>query len=90
MHLLTKSIPLRLSLLQLVQHVQRGKDQRLVGLHNLAVHDHLVEDVMRLLDVIHDVQFAHVLKVLIHCLNQIVDELEVGHFVLSGKGSTYS
>jgi hypothetical protein len=77
------------SLLQFVQHVKRSKDESLVGLHYLPVHDHLVQYVMRLFDVIHDVQFTHVLEVLIHCLDQIVDKLEIGHLVLYREASTY-
>jgi hypothetical protein len=78
------------SLLQFIEDVKWGKDECLVGLHDLAVHDHLVEDVMCLFDVVHDVQLADVLEVFVHGLHQVVDELQIGHFVLNGGESTSS
>lgn len=38
---------------------------------------------MSLLDIVHDVQFTYILKVFIHCFDQIMNELQIGHFVLS-------
>jgi hypothetical protein len=37
---------------------------------------------MSLLDVVHDIQLAHILEVFIHRLHQVVDELQVSHLVL--------
>jgi hypothetical protein len=70
--------------------MERCKDESLIGLDDLTVHDHLVEDVVSLLDVVHDVQFAHVFEILVHGLDQVVDELQVGHLVLTNPNVTYS
>lgn len=64
--------------------------QRLVCLHYLPVADHFIEDVVRLLDVEHYVQLAHVLEVLVEGLHQVVDELQVRHLVLHRPFLTYS
>lgn len=71
------------SFLNFIQHIQRCQDEGLVGLHDLSVHDHLVEDVVGLLNIVHDIQLADVLEVLVHGLHQVVNELQVGHLVLS-------
>ena len=52
-----------------------GQDQCFVGFHDLSVHDHLIKNVMGLLDVVHDVQLTYILEVLVHRLDQVVDEL---------------
>lgn len=63
------------SLLDFIKHVKWGKDESLIGFHNLSVHNHLIENVVSLFDIVHNIQFAYILEVLIHCLNQIVNEL---------------
>lgn len=70
------------SLLELVKDVERGKDECFVGLYDLSVHDHLIKNVVSLLDVVHDVQFAHIFEVFVHRFHQVVDELQVSHLVL--------
>ena len=37
---------------------------------------------MSLLDVVHYIQLAHIFEVFIHRFYQIVDELQIGHFIL--------
>lgn len=76
--------------MEFIEDVKRSQDQGLVGLYDLPVHDHLVQDVMRLLDVVHDVQLADVLEIFVHGLHEVVDELQVCHFVLYHKNSTSS
>ena len=73
-----------------IEDIQRGKDECFIGFDDLSIHDHLIKDVMSLLDIVHDVQLANVLEVFIHSLDQIVNEFEVGHFVLNQYESTYS
>ena len=70
--------------------MQRGKYEGLISLNNLPVHDHLVQNIVGLLDVIHDVQLAHIFEIFIHGLNQIMNELQVGHLVLFKPIITYS
>lgn len=73
------------SLLDFVQDIEGSKDEGLVGLDDLPVHDHLIQDVVGFLDVVHDVQLADVLEVFVHGLDQIVDKLQVGHLILSER-----
>ena len=77
--------------MQFIEYVERCEYECLIGLYDLSVHDHLVENVVCFFDVIHDIQLADVLKIFIEGLHQVVDELQVGHFVLrSGRGTSYS
>lgn len=66
----------------LIQNMKRCKDQGLIGLDNLSVHDHLIQNIVSLLNIVHDVQLAHVLKIFIHCLHQVVNELQICHFIV--------
>ena len=65
----------------LLQEVERVQHRRLVRLDDAAVEHHLVQDDVRLLQVEHDVELAHVLEVLVECLHQRVDELEQSQLV---------
>jgi hypothetical protein len=64
-----------LSFLQLVENVQGGQYEGLIGLDYLTVHDHLVQHVVGLLDIIHDVQLANILEIFIQGLHQVMDKL---------------
>ena len=46
-----------------------------IRLHNMPIHDHFVENKVRLFDVEHNIEFAHVFEILIHSLDERVDEL---------------
>eukprot|EP00308_Calcidiscus_leptoporus_P017922 CAMPEP_0119375144 /NCGR_PEP_ID=MMETSP1334-20130426/33990_1 /TAXON_ID=127549 /ORGANISM="Calcidiscus leptoporus, Strain RCC1130" /LENGTH=187 /DNA_ID=CAMNT_0007393373 /DNA_START=184 /DNA_END=748 /DNA_ORIENTATION=- len=66
----------------LVEQVDRRQDVVFVRLNDATVHNHLVQNEVRFLEVEHDVQLAHILKVAIECLDECVDELEDGEFIL--------
>lgn len=68
-----KSYPL--SFLQFIEDVQGRQDEGLIRLDNLTVHDHLVQHVVGLLDIIHDVQLANILEIFIEGLHQVMDKL---------------
>lgn len=68
-----KSYPL--SFLQFIEDVQGRQDEGLIRLDNLTVHDHLVQHVVGLLDIIHDVQLADILEIFIEGLHQVMDKL---------------
>ena len=54
----------------------------LVRLDNASVHDHLIENEVRLLQIEHDVKFANVFEISVKRLNKRMDEFEYGKFVL--------
>lgn len=56
----------------------------------MSITNHLIEDVVRFLNVKHDVQFTHILKVFVQGLDQIVDELKICHLILHQPIITYS
>ena len=62
--------------------LEAGQDQALVGLHDLAGEEHLVEDAVDLVKVEDQVQFAHVLEVRVQDLDEQVDRLQVGQLVV--------
>ena len=66
----------------LIQKLNGREDVRLVRLDDAPVHDHLVEDEVRLLEVEHDVELAHVLKIAVERLDERMDELEDRKLVL--------
>ena len=66
----------------LIQKLNGREDVRLVRLDDAPVHDHLVEDEVRLLEVEHDVELAHVLKIAVERLDERMDELEDRELVL--------
>lgn len=68
-----KSYPL--SFLQFIEDVQGRQDEGLIRLDYLTVHDHLVQHVVGLLDIIHDVQLADILEIFIEGLHQVMDKL---------------
>lgn len=41
-------------------------------------------------NVVHDVKFTYILKVLVHRFDQVMDELQVGHFILNKYKRTSS
>mmetsp|Transcript_669 Transcript_669/g.1873 ORF Transcript_669/g.1873 Transcript_669/m.1873 type:complete len:245 (-) Transcript_669:73-807(-) len=62
--------------------IQRPQDVALVGLHDMAVLNHLVHQEVHLLQLVHDVQFADGAGPLVHRLDEVVDELQHAQFVL--------
>lgn len=66
----------------LVEGMQRPQDDVPVVLDDVAVLDHFFQDVVRLLDVEHDVQLADRLEVLVESLHDVVDEGVVHLLVL--------
>ena len=52
------------------------QDIGLIGLNDAAIHDHLVQNEVRLLNIKHYVELAHIFEVLVQCLYQIVNEFE--------------
>ena len=68
--------PQRAAPLHLFDELNWGENIRLVRLHDLPVHHHLLDYKMCLFEVEHDVELAHVLKVLVQGLHERVDELQ--------------
>ena len=68
--------------MNLIEHIEGRKHQSLVSFHNLSIHDHFIKNVMSFFDIVHDIKFADIFKILIHGFYQIVNKLQVGHLVL--------
>lgn len=66
------------------------QDKSFIGFHYIAVHHHLVQNIMSFFNIIHNIQLANILKVFIHGLNKVMDELEIGHFVLLFQIDTHN
>lgn len=62
--------------------MQWSQYQCLISFHDLPIHDHLIEYIVRFFYIVHDVKLADIFKVLIHSLDQVMDKLQVGHLIL--------
>ena len=65
-----------------LDQLDRFQDVCFVGLNNLTIHHHLLHYKMRLFEIEHNVQLAHVLKVFVQRLHQRVDKLQDSKLVL--------
>ena len=52
-----------------------------IGLHNAAIHYHLIYYEMSLFYVVHNVQLAHIVEISIESFDHIMDEFKHGEFV---------
>jgi hypothetical protein len=57
-------------------------DANFAGLHDFTADYHLVEDLVHLVEVENEIEFAHAAKVLVENLHEQVDEFEVGQLVV--------
>ena len=64
------------------QQINRSQYVSLVGFHNESIHDHLIQQEMDLLELVHNVQFANGTSPLIHGFYKRVDELQHSHLIL--------
>ena len=59
----------------------RRKYILLIGFSDIPTHNHLINNEMSLLYIEHDIQFTHILEILIQGLHQIMDELQKTKFI---------
>lgn len=70
-------------LLKRLKHKELLKDLGLTGLPDLSRQEHLVHHRVHLVEVEHEVQFTHVVEILIQHLYKVVNSLEVCQVVIS-------
>ena len=57
------------SFLYFIENVEWCQNKSLISLNNLSIHNHLIQNIMRLLDIVHNIQLTYILKILIHRLH---------------------
>ena len=57
-------------------------DCQFAGLHDFSADDHLVEDLVHLVEVEDEIEFAHAAKVLVQHFHEQVDKFKHGKFVV--------
>ena len=68
--------------LVVVSALHSSIDCKFAGLHDFTADDHLVEDLVHLVEVEDEIEFAHAAKVLVQYLDEQVDEFKHGKFVV--------
>ena len=68
----------------IVTVLERPIDDELACLHELTAHHHLIQDLVNLVEVEHQVQLTHWAKILVQHLHEQVDEFKHGQFVVIG------